>query len=75
MCRENKFTTIKFATDVRGYPSGMYLNVYLTMEDFENGKIYMKIKFIQKEYNQSSNIKDDTKNYELYIDNNLISVN
>lgn len=59
MCRENDYETIKFATDVRGYPSGLYLNVYLTKKDFENGNVYMKIKYITKTYNQNSNIKDD----------------
>lgn len=73
MCRENGYETIKFATDVRGYPSGLYLNVYLTKKDFENGNIYMKIKYITKTYNQNSNIKDDMEKYQLYIDNNLVS--
>ena len=39
----------------------------------ENGKIYMKIKYITKTYNQNSNIKDDMEKYQLYIDNNLVS--
>lgn len=73
MCRENEYETIKFATDVRGYPSGLYLNVYLTRKDFENGKIYMKIKYVTQEYDQNSNIKDDIEKYQLYIDNNLVS--
>ena len=73
LCRENAFENIKFATDVRGYPSGLYLSVYLTKKDFENSKIYMKIKYITKTYNQNSNIKDDMEKYQLYIDNNLVS--
>ncbi len=73
MCRENAYKTIKFATDVRGYPLGLYLNVYLTPEDLENGKIYMKIKYVTQEYDQNSNIKDDIEKYQLYIDNNLVS--
>lgn len=73
MCRENEYETIKFATDVRGYPSGLYLNVYLTQKDFKNGKIYMKIKYVTQEYDQNSNIKDDIEKYQLYIDNNLVS--
>lgn len=73
MCRENKYETIKFATDVRGYPLGLYLNVYLTQEDFENGKIYMKVKYVTQEYDQNSNIKDNIEKYQLYIDNNLVS--
>ena len=72
MCRENDYETIKFATDVRGYPSGLYLNVYLTKKDFENGKIYMKIKYVPKECEENSNIKDNIEKYQLYIDNELV---
>ena len=73
MCRENGYETIKFATDVRGYPSGLYLNVYLTQKDFENGNIYMKIKYVTRECAQNSNIKDNIEKYQLYIDNDLVS--
>lgn len=72
MCRENDYETIKFATDVRGYLSGLYLNVYLTKEDFENGKIYMKIKYVTQECVENSNIKDNIEKYQLYIDNDLV---
>ena len=34
-CKENKFDNIKFATDVRDYPSNLYLNVYLTEKDLK----------------------------------------
>lgn len=73
MCRENKYKTIKFATDVRGYPSSLYLNVYLTQKDFENGKIYMKVKYVTQEYDQNNNIKDDIEKYRLYIEKSLVS--
>lgn len=73
MCRENGYETIKFATDVRGYPSGLYLSVYLTQKDFENGNIYMKIKYVTRECAQNSNIKDNVEKYQLYIDNDLVS--
>lgn len=73
MCRENDYETIKFATDVRGYPSGLYLNVYLTQKDFEDGNIYMKIKYVTRECAQNSDIKDNIEKYQLYIDNELVS--
>ena len=73
MCRENGYETIKFATDVRGYPSGLYLNVYLSQKDFENGNIYMKIKYVTQECAKNSNIKDNIGKYQLYIDNDLVS--
>lgn len=72
MCRENGYETIKFATDIRGYPSGLYLNVYLTQKDFENGNIYMKIKYVIRECAQNSNIKDNIEKYQLYIDNDFV---
>ena len=72
MCRENEYETIKFATDVRRYPSDLYLNVYLTQKDFENGKIYMKIKYVARECAKNSNIKDNIEKYQLYIDNDLV---
>lgn len=34
LCKENAFDNIKFATDVRGYPSSLSLSVYLTEKDF-----------------------------------------
>ena len=72
LCRENAFENIKFATDVRGYPSSLSLSVYLTDKDFETGNQYMNIRYEMIECNQSSNIKDNIENYQLYIDNELI---
>lgn len=69
LCRENAFENIKFATDVRGYPSSLSLSVYLTEKDFEIGNQYMSVRYEMIEYIKSSNIKDDMENYKLYIDN------
>ena len=74
LCRENAFENIKFATDVRGYPSSLSLSVYLTDKDFETGNQYMNIRYEMIECNQSSNIKDNLENYQLYIDNELIEI-
>ena len=74
LCRENTFENIKFATDVRGYPSSLSLSVYLTETDFERGKQYMNIRYEMMECNQSSNIKDNIENYQLYIDNERICI-
>lgn len=73
-CKENAFENIKFATDVRGYPSGLSLSVYLTEKDFEDGNQYMNVRYEMIEYRQNSNIKDNPKNYQLYIDNELIEI-
>lgn len=73
MCRKNEYETIKFATDVRGYPSGLFLSVYLTQEDMENGNLYMKVKYVTEEHVGNSNIKDDIEKYQLYIDNHPVN--
>ena len=76
MCRKNEYETIKFATDVRGYPSGLFLSVYLTPEDMENGKLYMKDKYVTEDDEEDRNIKDDSEKYQLYIDDVLaVAVN
>ena len=71
-CRENAFENIKFATDVRGYPSGVLLSVYLTKKDFKLGNQYMSVRCDMIEYSKSSNIRDNMDNYRLYVDNELI---
>lgn len=72
LCRENNFDNIKFATDVRGYPSGVSLSVYLTDNDFITGNQYMNVRYEMIEDRKDSNIKNDPKNYQLYIDGKLI---
>lgn len=71
-CRDNSFNNIKFATDIRGYPSSLSLNVYLTEKDFKSGKQYMNVRYEMIDLNKKSNIKDDMENYQLYIDDELI---
>lgn len=45
LCKENAFDNIKFATDVRGYPSSLSLSVYLTENDLETGNQYMNVRY------------------------------
>lgn len=72
MCKENSFQNIKYATDVRGYPAGLYLSVYLNEKDFKQGNCYMEIKYIAPEYMKSINIKDDEEMYELFINGKIV---
>ena len=74
MCKDNDFENIKFATDVRGYPSCLSLSVYLTEKDFQKGKQYVNIRYEMIKYIKSSNIRDNPENYQLYIDNELIQI-
>lgn len=68
LCRENAFENIKFATDVRGYPSELSLSVYLTKNDFEMGNQYMSVRCEMLEYSKSSNIRDNMDNYQLCVE-------
>lgn len=72
LCGENNFDNIKFATDVRGYPSGVSLSVYLTENDFVTGNQYMNVRYEMIECRKDCNIKDDSENYQLYIDGKLV---
>ena len=46
MCLDNSFKTVGFSFD-NGYPTGVYIQVYLTEEDLKNGKLYMEIDYSQ----------------------------
>lgn len=74
LCKENAFDKIKFATDVRGYPSSVSLDVYLTEKDFKIGNQYMNVRYEMIEYRKDSNIRDNSENYQIYIDNELIGI-
>ena len=67
MCKENSFKSIKFATDARGYPAGIYMRVYLNRLDFKRGKIFMQVKYLPADINWGGNIRDDSENYVLFI--------
>ena len=67
MCKESSFKSIKFATDVRGYPAGIYMRVYLNRLDFKRGKIFMQVKYLPADINWGGNIRDDSENYVLFI--------
>lgn len=66
MCRENSFHTIKFSTD-RGYATGIHMQVYLCEEDIEEAKVAMKIDYVQREYNEESDICNNPEKFELLI--------
>lgn len=72
MCKENSFKSIKFATDVRGYPTGIYMNVYLNRWNFKRGEIFMKIKYLPENNNWIGNIRDYSGNYVLNIDGDIM---
>lgn len=68
MCRENSFHSIRFSTDINGYPSGLSITVYLKRKDLEKGRPVCEIEFRTKEYVENCNIKDDVEQFHLYLD-------
>lgn len=57
MCRENSFYSIRFSTDLNGYPSGLSITVYLSREDLEKGRPVCEIEFRTEEYMRDYIIK------------------
>ena len=74
MCRENSFHTIRFSTDINGYPSGLCITVYLNRKDLEKGRQVCEIEFRTEEYMEDCNIKDDVEKFHLYLDGKEIEV-
>ncbi|MCI8667319.1 MAG: hypothetical protein HFG82_11770 [Dorea sp.] len=68
MCRENSFHTIRFSTDINGYPSGLSITVYLNRKDLEKGRQVCGIEFRTEGYMEDCNIKDDVEQFHLYLD-------
>ncbi len=68
MCRENSFHSIRFSTDINGYPSGLSITVYLKRKDLEKGRQVCEIEFRTEEYVEDCNIKDDVEQFHLYLD-------
>jgi len=66
MCKDNSFRTIRFSYDL-GYPTGMYIEVYLNEEDFENGKTVMKITYCQREGSSGYDIINNPEEFELMV--------
>lgn len=69
MCIDNSFHSVRFSTDIRGYPTGLDISVYLNRKDIEEKKepIY-RIKFETNDFSKGYNIKDDTDEFHLLID-------
>lgn len=68
MCRENSFYSIRFSTDLNGYPSGLCITVYLSRKNLEKSRSVCEIEFRTKEYMEDCNIKDDVEKFHLYLD-------
>ena len=68
MCRENSFHSIRFSTDINGYPSGVDITVYLNRKDLEKGEAVCEIEFRTEGYREDCDIKNDVEQFHLYLD-------
>ena len=68
MCQDNSFHSIRFSTDVNGYPSELDITVYLNRKDVEKGKSVCEIEFSTDDFQKGYDIKNDADKFHLYLD-------
>lgn len=74
MCRGNAFHSIKFSTDVNGYPSSLEITVYLQRNDIGEKEPVCRIRYVPTDYNGDYDIKNDVEQYHLYLDGKEITL-
>ncbi len=70
MCIDNSFHSVKFSTDIRGFPSNLDIDVYLNCEDNEP---ICKIEFTTNHFIEEYDIKNNTDKFHLYLDGEEIA--
>lgn len=73
MCRENAFHSIRFSTDIEGYPSRLDIAVYLKEKDIDSGEPVFKIRYEPVEFDKGYDIKNNADKYRLYLDGKEIA--
>jgi hypothetical protein len=73
MCQENSFRTVRFSTDLEGYPSSLDIDVYLMEKDIDSEEPFFQIRFTPIEFDKGYDIKNNADKYRLYIDGKEIS--
>ncbi|WP_288174799.1 hypothetical protein [Sporofaciens musculi] len=69
MCQDNSFHSVRFSTDIRGYPSELDIDVFLNRKDVEERKEPVcKIKFKTDDFSKGYNIKDNPDKFHLFLD-------
>ncbi len=68
MCQDNSFHSIRFSTDVNGYPSELDITVYLNRKDVKKGKAVCEIEFSTGDFQKGYDIKNDADKFHLYLD-------
>lgn len=69
MCIDNSFHSVRFSTDIRGFPASLDINVFLNRKDLEErNKPICRIEFKTDSFNENYDIKNHTDKYHLYLD-------
>lgn len=68
MCRENSFKTIRFSSDLGGYPTSLDISVYLHQKDIRECDPVCKIQYMPIENNKEYDIKNHPEQFRLYLD-------
>jgi len=68
MCRENSFHSIKFSTDINGYPSELKITVYLNRKSIRESEPICEIEFSTEQHTGDYDIKSDADKFHLYLD-------
>lgn len=74
ICQNNSFHSVRFSTDIRGYPTGLDISVYMNRKDIEEKKepVY-KIEFKTDDFSKGYNIKENPDRFTLYLDGKEIA--
>lgn len=68
MCQDNSFHSIRFSTDINGYPSELHISVYLNWKEAEEGEPVFEIEFSTDDFSGEYDIKNDADKFRLYLD-------
>lgn len=68
MCQDNSFHSIRFSTDINGYPSELHISVYLNRKEVERGEPVFEIEFSTEDFSGEYDIKNDADKFQLYLD-------
>lgn len=74
MCQDNSFRSIRFSTDIRSYPTGLDISVYMNRKDVEEKKEpAYRIEFKTDDFSEGCNIKENPDRFTLYLDGKEIA--
>lgn len=74
MCQDNSFRSIRFSTDIRDYPTGLDISVYMNRKDIEERKEPVhRIEFRTDDFSKGYNIKENPDKFTLHLDGKEIA--